>query len=299
MEDQLLKWLNGEINEDELRKTIDPADVLKYKQILGEVDRWVPDNDSLVFDPKDVTGQPKQTKTRSLHPMVPVSIAASILLVISALLWLTVFTDKSSYSTGVAEVREITLPDGLSKVTLAPNTEVSWREEDWTSNQRKINLTGKAFFQVEKGSPFEVLASTGKVEVLGTNFEVDVFSKSMNVLCFEGKVRATALDGQAIVVEGGEGRLYHLGEWEATILTENDQPSWLGSETKFKKAPLIQVIKSLEKQYGLEVIPGSVNLERRFTGSFPNEQLDVALRIVFDPLDISYKKQGNKLYLSE
>lgn len=299
MEDQLLKWLNGEINEDELKKTIGPADVLKYKQILGEVDNWVPDNDPLVFDPRNVTDLPKQAKTRSLYPIVPVSIAASVILVISALLWLTVFTDKSSYSTEVAETKEITLPDGLSKVTLASNSEIYWNEKDWTSDQRIINLTGKAFFQVENGSPFEVQTAVGKVEVLGTNFEVEIFEESINVVCFEGKVRATAIDGQSVVVIGGEGRLYHQGKWEAAMPAENDLPSWLGSETKFKKAPLVQVIKSLEKQYGLEVVSGQVNLERRFTGSFPNDQLDLALRIVSNPFDISYKKQGNKLYLSE
>ncbi len=299
MDDQLLKWLNGEIDEDQLRQTVDPADIRKYKQILAEVDSWVPDNDSIVFDPKEVIHN-KKNKAAKHRRLFPLSIAASVLIVISAIVvWLTMSTSKTSYSTGIAETREITLPDGLSKVVLASGSTVHWLEEDWTSDHRKITLSGKALFQVEKGSPFEVATTAGRIEVLGTTFEVETFSNTMHVACYEGKVKATATDNQAVVLAGGEARLHYAGKWEAATTTDSSLPSWLGNETKFKKAPLDQVIQSLEKQYGLKAVTKSINLKRRFTGSYPNNNLDLALRIVFKPLNIKYEIKGNQLYLSE
>ncbi|MEQ6118675.1 FecR domain-containing protein [Reichenbachiella sp. MALMAid0571] len=299
MNEQLLKWLNGELSEDELKKTIPAHDMLKYKQIIEEVERWVPDNDSVVFNPKDVTSQPKKIKRRFINPWITMSVAASVLLVVSTMLWLSISPDITTYSTSTAQTKEILLPDGTSKITLAPDSEVSWHEGDWSVNKRNLILKGKALFVVRSGSPFEVKTGNGKVEVLGTTFEVDEFEEGLNVVCYEGSVKTTANDNRSVIVEGGEAYLYYEGEWEDRINIGDSSPSWLKSETKFEKAPLIQVIKSLEKLYNIEIFLGSISLKRRFTGSYPNDKLDVALQIVFNPFEISYELKGNKLYLTE
>lgn len=298
-EHELNKWLSGSISDAEVKKSIGSEDVLKYEQILEEVNKWVPDNDSLIFDPKHITDQVKETKVRSLNMWIPTSIAASILIVISAMLWFFVSSDVTTYSTELAEKKEILLPDGKSKITLASNSEVSWSDDDWELNERTLSLSGKAFFEVEKGGSFEVNMINGKVEVLGTTFEIEEFEEGLNVVCYEGTVKATAKDEQSVIVEGGEGYLYYKGKWEDRIEIVDSLPAWLEGETKFKKAPLIQVIKSIEKQYEIKVIIGSVNLERRFTGSFPNDKLELVLKIVFDTFNIEHELKGDKLYLSE
>jgi transmembrane sensor len=312
MDDKLSKWLKGELNDDELKKSAGAEDVAKYKQIIDEVDKWVPDNSRQLFDPKEISNKPKKTKVRSLYSWMPYSIAASIALAIAAYFFL--FNSSIvTHSTGIAEIKEILLPDNQSKIFLAPNSEVSWNKEDWSNSQvaervklkkrslptRKVNLKGKALFKVEKGSPFSVLSKVGSVEVLGTTFEVDEFGEGMNVICFEGKVRAQAKNGNEVIVNGGDGYLFFNGEWEERILIDESLPSWLVNETKFENAPLTQVIKSLEKLYEIKVEAGSANLKRRFTGTIPNDKIEVALRIVFEPFNIEYTRKGDILYLTE
>lgn len=311
MDDNISKWLQGELSNEELKSTVGSEDAAKYQQIVDEVDKWVPDNSKELFNPKEVSDQPKIVEMRSTRTWLPYSIAASIVMAIAAYFWMFNTSSIVTYQTGIAEIKEVVLPDGHSKVFLAPNSEISWNKEDWSPQiaekarlkkkkikSRKVKLNGKALFAVEKGDPFSVFSAVGSVEVLGTTFEVDEFEDGMNVICFEGKVRAQVGDDE-VIVNGGDGFLFFDGKWEDRVDIRESLPSWLVNETKFDKAPLNQVIKSLEKLYGIKVDVGSTNIKRRFTGTIPNDKIDVALRIIFDPFNITYERKGDTLYLTE
>lgn len=310
MDDQLSKWLNGEISDEELKKTTSPDDILKYRQIIDEVDKWVPDNDSVIFDPLQITSLPKETKTRTLQSWIPISIAASAVLAVLTFIWLFNANDTVTHTTGLAEIKEVSLPDG-SKVTLAPDSEISWDKDEWAwvketaiarktmRKKREIRMKGKALYEVEKGEPFFVIGEIGGVEVLGTTFEVDEFKDGMKVTCFEGKVKASKNQGASILVSGGESTLFFNGKWEDKISVNETLPAWLQKETKFENAPLSQVITNLEKLFKVQFETGAVKLDRRFSGTIPNDKLKVALTIVFTPLDIKFEQKGDKVYLTE
>lgn len=310
MEENLSKWLNGELTDEELKALIGKEEALKYIQILEEVDRWVPDQSEKLFDPKEITSVPK-AKVRTMRPWYGYAAAAVLFLAVVSYLWVQMLDTTVSYSSGIGEVREVELPDG-SKATLAPNSEISWDKNDWKEAlaekthlkskkkaKRQVKLKGKVLLAVEKGSPFSVESSNGMVEVLGTIFEIDDFESGLNVRCFEGKVRATALDESSVIVSGGEGYLFFGGQWEDKIKLDETSPDWLQNQTKFENAPLTQVIKTLEKLYGITVEKSSVNTSRRFTGRIPNDKMDVALRTVFSPFKINYTLEGKKVILSE
>ncbi|MEO9474879.1 MAG: FecR domain-containing protein [Cyclobacteriaceae bacterium] len=298
-ENELLnKWLSRELSDEEARGALGDDDFLKYQQIVAEVDRWIPDNDPVIFDSKVVTSGEKETPVRKLNFTTYLSIAASVALLLIATIWFVTLGDQNSYET-TAEAKEFLLPDGASKVTLAPFSKVTWEAKDWKSGSRSLSLSGKALFDVEKGGSFEVFTPIGDVEVLGTVFEVQEFSEGMNVACFEGKVRATAHDDQAVIVNAGEGILYYEGTWEDKINLTDQLPSWLSNESKFVNAPLVQVIRTLEKQYKVRIETGKTNTNRRFTGTFPNNDLNAALKIVFVPFGITYNLDGETISLKE
>lgn len=311
MEENLSKWLNGDISDDELKKQIGTEEALKYIQILGEVDNWVPDNSKRLIDPKEITSRPK-AKVSTMRPWYSYAAAAAVFLAVVSYLWVQMSDRIITHSSLAGEVREIELPDG-SKATLAPNSEISWDKDAWKEAlvaekarlknkkkiRREVKLKGKALLAVEKGSPFSVESEGGVVEVLGTVFEVDDFGSGFSVRCFEGKVRATAVDQSSVIVTGGEGYLFFDGKWEDKVELDETSPSWLQDQTKFEDAPLTQVIKTLEKLYGITVEKGSVNTSRRFTGRIPNDKMDVALRTVFSPFKIDYTLDGKKVILSE
>lgn len=311
MDENLSKWLDGELTDEELVERIGKEEAMKYIQIVGEVDNWVPDQSQRLLNPKEITSRPKG-KVRTISPWFSYAAAAVILLTVVSYLWVLMGDSTVSYSSQVGEVRTIELPDG-SVVTLAPNSVISWDEDEWEKvvalkekrlkskkARRKIELRGKALFEVEKGAPFSVESLIGTVEVLGTTFEVDDFEEGLNVICFEGRVEAKPKTGtKSVTVSGGEAYLFFEGRWGAKKVTSRTMPEWLQNQTKFENAPLTQVIKSLEKLYGITVDKGRVNTSRRFTGTIPNDNLDVALRIVFSPFEIDYDKDGKKITLSD
>ncbi|WP_425392982.1 FecR family protein [Ekhidna sp.] len=311
MEENVSKWLNGEITEEELIKHIGREEALKYIQIVKEVDQWVPDQSKHLFDPKEITAQPK-AKLRSIRPWFGYAAAAIIFLSIVSYFWVIMGDSTVTFSSQTGEVRSIELPDG-STVTLASNSEISWDEEEWGkvvamkekrlksgSASRKLKLRGKALFEVEKGAPFSVESSVGTVEVLGTTFEVDDFEEGLNVVCFEGRVRAKPKKtSKSVTISGGEGYLFFKGRWENKRTITDDEPVWLQNQTKFENAPLSQVIKNLEKIYGITIDKGNVEITRRFTGTIPNNKLNVALKLVFTPFKVDYKVDGKSVTLSK
>jgi transmembrane sensor len=294
-DENIARWLSGELNDAEAEALIGQEAFAKYQQIIGEIDRWTPDNKPLDLTPEMIT---EKGKVVNFNRWSYISIAATVLITMFVGLWL-INNQETSYYAELGTTKEIVLPDGVSKVILASNAEVSWKDSNWNDEERSLNLTGKAFFKVNPGSPFTVNTNSGNVQVLGTSFEVDEFSGSLSVKCFEGKVRATATNKKHVIVKGGESFLHHNGNWEDKKPISGEGPKWLNAESAFSNAPLAQVFKALEDQYDVEIVIGKVKTNRRFTGTIPNDNLEVALQLIFNPLKIKYELKDQKVYLSE
>ena len=102
-----------------------------------------------------------------------------------------------------------------------------------------------------------------------------------------------------MTVSRGEALLFYKEKWESKRTISGSEPEWLQNQTKFESAPLSQVISSLEKLFGVEIESSNINIERRFTGTIPNDQLKVALRIVCAPFGITSTQEGDVVILSE
>ena len=103
------------------------------------------------------------------------------------------------YETEVAEIRDVTLPDG-SIVTLGA---ASGLEVQFTSNERRIVLSeGEAFFDVAKdpGRPFIVVADTTLVRVLGTKFDICLGGTAVDVAVLEGRVEIIQPEDDSSVI---------------------------------------------------------------------------------------------------
>ncbi|MBP2832340.1 FecR family protein [Aquimarina sp. U1-2] len=278
----LSRWINGELSEKELNEFRSHPEYTHYKKIITGVDALHPkqyDIEKELADLKSKRNFKKSSSTIKLWPFV--AAAASIVIIFGLFL----FTPDISYHTNYGETLTVTLPDG-SEMTLNAKSTASFDESNWDT-QRNITLEGEAFFKVQKGSKFTVTTANGEVSVLGTQFSVHSQKSLFQVHCFEGKVSVASHKEHTILSAGIAFRRLDKNSEKWKFSTSI--PSWLTNTSSFKNIPIQYVFAELEEQYNIIIVDDNVKLNKHtFTGTFPNNNLQVALRTVCNTLGIEY-----------
>ena len=281
----LARWLNGDLTEEERNEFESSEDYAIYQKIVAGSDLLKTPE----FDEEAIL---KGIKNIEANETIPISrsrrlwltgIAASIALIVAFVFGVDYLNTKT-YTTDFGEQLPVTLPDG-SEVILNSRAEISFNERDWSSH-RELKLSGEAYFKVKKGEKFNVTTQNGTVTVLGTEFNVRTINSYFEVVCYEGKVRVETNKNEA-ELDPGKGFREIAGQF-VTLNETLAEPSWLNQESSFKDIPLKYVLTSLENQYDIH-FKGNVNEQLTFTGSFPNDDMELALKVVLGALQIDYQ----------
>nr|WP_321233962.1 FecR family protein [uncultured Psychroserpens sp.] len=277
------KWLEGELSQEEMEaiKSSDAYD--DYKKIIDTVNVLnVPeyDIDKEYFKIQNLRNK-KQKPVKQLKKWLYT--AAAILLFSLGYFYFT--TQPTGYQSGFGEQVAVTLPDN-SKVLLNANSSIEFVESKW-KKERTVELVGEGFFEVEKGSKFLVKTSEGIVEVLGTEFNVSVQPDFFEVICLEGKVKATDSKQNETILTKGMGYRAILGDTHKWNFS-SAKPSWIHGESSFNNSPLKQVLIAFQNQYNITFINKNIDENQRFTGSFTHDNFNTALKTLFDAMEISY-----------
>lgn len=231
----------------------------------------------------------KQSKTNWLQPVL--KIAAILVLCFGAYYYTT--TLDTTFTTDFSEKISVELPDH-SKVDLNALSSITFNKSDWKNN-RNIYLKGEAFFDVEKGSTFNVNTPNGIVSVLGTEFNVKQRDNFFEVTCYEGLVQVSYKNNKT-KIKPGESFLV-LNDLVINNQTVYSQPQWLTNTSAFKSLPLKEVIAELERQYNIKVETKNINTDLLFTGRFTHNNLDTALKSITQPLQLTYTKTNQTIIL--
>lgn len=155
------------------------------------------------------------------------SVAAGGLLV-ALYLWLSPAPIKDTnevYLTAVGQQKNVTLADG-SVMQLNTNSQVS---VEYNERYRNIKLLqGEAYFEVagKYQQPFRVYAGAGRVEAVGTAFNVFLMKNGVNVLVTEGRVELATL---ATVLPQAPSRTPSIADRSVDFdAFANSQPKHLG-----------------------------------------------------------------------
>ena len=282
------KWLEGELSQEEI-EALKSSDVYDdYKKIIDATDNLnAPEYDieKEYFKIQNLRSE-KKSSVRQLKRWVYG--AAAILLVSLGYFYFANIT--TTYKTGFGEQLAITLPDN-SHVRLNANSTLEFKERKW-SDERTLNLTGEGFFEVEKGTPFVVKTKEGTVEVLGTKFNVSVQPDFFEVKCSEGKVRASNSGQDEVLTQGMGFRTTNgaVQKWNFS----NSQPSWIQGESSFVDSPLTQVLIDFQNQYNVTFVTENIDKNQHFSGSFTHNDINTALKTLFDAMEISYTFEGEQ-----
>ena len=195
----------------------------------------------------------------------------------------------SGLETVMAERIQHLLPDG-TMVYLNAESKLSYREKNWESN-RKIYLTGEAFFDVKKGNTFEVITDLGNVKVLGTSFNVRA-RETFQVACFTGKVEVTPKGSVPIKLLPGDLVYKKNGSrgFDSDTFDPEVNKGWRFGEIDFPAASLEEVFHEIERQYNVEIQIPTDQAHRTYSGKVTMKNLSIALDEVCASMNLKYEK---------
>lgn len=178
---------------------------------------------------------------------------------------------------------QVRLPDG-TKVWLNAASSLKY-PISFSRNERRVELSGEAYFQVavNKALPFFVKTARQEVKVLGTHFNVNSYAdeeKSTTTL-EEGSVKVTSKQESAIIKPGQQTITGLKGNIEVKVANLNTDLAWKNGLIKFKDADIKSIMRQVSRWYNIQVeYKGEVSKELFTGGVSRNENLSALLKIL-------------------
>ena len=218
-------------------------------------------------------------------------------------------TDEAFYNT-------ITTPrGGQYQVTLSDGTRVWLNAASsirfpvlFTGTERKVMITGEAYFEVAKNAtkPFKVKTVSSEIEVLGTHFNINAYEDepAVKTTLLEGLVKVSVPDvagkpstrflkpgQQSGVSKSGGISILNNADLEEAV-------AWKNGRFQFRSADLKSVLRQISRWYDVDVeYKGNVNLH--FTGQLVRDDY---VSKVFEKLALTgvvhFKIEGRKIIVS-
>lgn len=159
-------------------------------------------------------------------------------------------------STARGEQYQVVLPDG-SHVWLNAASSLKYPASFADQQQRKVELTGEAYFEVakDKAHPFIVKTAQQEVEVLGTHFNVEAYSDELAIktTLLEGSVQVAALNGSKVKIKPGE-QAYLINNGLNIREADLDAAvAWKNGEFMFNSEPLENIMNKVARWYDVKI----------------------------------------------
>lgn len=199
-------------------------------------------------------------------------------------------------STDNGEKKVLTLSDG-SKITLNANSSLRYPAH-YTDGDLKVWLEGEAYFDVthktgDEARTLSVLVPGGRIQVLGTEFNVNTFQEVTEVVLVQGRVNVEIKDSldqvaDSHIMEPGELSKMSMQQGRINTQRVNSEiyTSWTKDKLVFDEASLTSVTKRIEHLYGVRFQIDDQQLKgKTISGSLPNDNLEVFLNALENILE--------------
>ncbi|MBL8266493.1 FecR family protein [Steroidobacter sp.] len=273
------------------------------------------DLDVLLGDARNVV--PLRTDTRVAasikHPSRKkrwlMSLAASVLLAVTAGLLLPSLLNRTKFETTLGEQRAISLEDG-SVVHL--NT-LSRIRTDYSASARDIYLLeGQAIFRVAHDAqrPFRVHTDTAIVQAIGTQFDVRQLAGRTQVAVIEGVVQVSTLPAGKVEqapapqqLRAGQIVAVGLAAGSATepvpapkVTDVKDITAWQQRRLVFRKDRLSDIAAEFNRYGRVKMnVEGEQLRAREFSGTFDADDATLLLSFLERDTSVSVERTGNEI----
>lgn len=195
---------------------------------------------------------------------------------------------------------QLALSDG-SKVWLNSMTEFRFPVA-FTGEERKVYLTGEAYFEVAPNSkhPFIVVTEEGmEVKVYGTEFNMSTYQHGVvQTVLVSGKVgiRVNATGKEVMLAPK---QMAEYSEKTGMVRVEEADPyryiAWKDGEFVFERETIEEIMERLGRWYDVKVFYENESLkQKRFTGVISRyENIEQVLRLIEGPATLRFEVKGN------
>lgn len=250
--------------------------------------------------------------TVKLVPMKPrrnwLAVAAAVIVLLAAPLVLRKFMGGNNAPMETIVTNDsptpqpVALADG-SKVWLNSHSTLRY----FTSadgDERRVELTGEAFFEVAKNpeKPFVVQTNLGEVTVLGTSFNVRSLANSPNleVNVSTGKVRLQPKDAKEhLLLLANETGIFDQAK-QSLVKTggmANNAAAWHTGKLVFENASLEEALRQLSALHNVRIVAESETVKRcTLTVTFDRTPLGAALETLGALFGATVEKVSDREY---
>jgi len=280
-----------------------PEDLLAYKKYsdTSEKDIPVPQNQMWKNIEKEISDDAKSSRILPFKSSRrrAWSIAAAILLAaLVSLFYLTRSQEPLLLAETGSSLSEVELHDG-SMVTLRPHSAL-WKVSESTQKE-EYRLEGEGYFNIINNPEreFSVVASEGKVVVLGTKFVLSNWGNRTTVFLEEGSVRFQQVK---------TGDQIDLKPEEKATIDENNKlippepakkelyTSWLNNQLQFSDRPARLIFDELEHHFQITIQAPEKIEQEPLGGGISLDEKEEALQDLGMVLDGSFETDDGKTY---
>ena len=323
MESFFIKYLKGEMTRTESKeflRTIESDielrnEFVRFQNVYSITGLMSEDDDDVSGRNKYKQFIHKKRQKSALRFFLKASSVAASIAIITVAIWASVSSNNKSklLSSIINQTTVVNAPPGQrTMITLSDNTIVwlnSKSQLNYPSvftNERNVQLTGEALFEVSKkpDMPFVVTVGDLKVTALGTKFNILAYPENdfVQVSLLEGKIIVTDMQsGREIIPDANQQVYSKNGHMELSDVNNPDYFLWKDGVYSFVDEPLSEIIKKLENYYDVKIVVQTPSiLNTIYTGKFRQQDgVDLILKMlqIIHPFRVT--KKDYVFYLNE
>jgi len=167
-------------------------------------------------------------------------------------------TDEVAYntmSTKAGGQYQVLLADG-TKVWLNSSSSLKY-PTTFKGNQRSVELTGEAYFEVAKNAamPFIVKVNDMQVKVLGTHFNIMAYADeaAVKTTLLEGSVKLSIGQTSNILKPGQQGVVNRNGQIKIVEVDAEQAVAWKNGYFEFDRSNIQEIMSQLSRWYDTKV----------------------------------------------
>ncbi|HEY2582243.1 MAG TPA: FecR domain-containing protein [Mucilaginibacter sp.] len=211
-------------------------------------------------------------------------------------------SDGSSWSKNIVFNTAATPRGGQYQFILSDGTRV-WLNSassikypvEFTGNERKVELTGEAYFEVAHNAkkPFRVISNGQTVEVLGTHFNINAYSdeNATKTTLLEGSVKVSSAMVSNVIKPGEQAQLIN-GNINVANVDVDEVVAWKNGFFHFEDNNIQEVMRQLARWYDVDIKYEGLLPTRRFSGEISRNVNASQILDILSFKKIHYKIDG-------